>query len=223
MASQLPRLSPPATAGADIDVRLRLGSSLLQHLYLSGATIDAAADNRPADVQAYSAAASSVADDLGNQLASMYTPDVGRGVTDRLRGQTEALVTVASGGDRRQASADVERFRGEIDALLAAANPLLAPGLLTQELRASDQPMLTAADAFESRDFPTAYARLHEAARQMQKPAATLALAIVDRYPGRYLALPTPGPRVSNQLPNRSPLQSPSTRGPRVGPFGSRH
>jgi hypothetical protein len=227
MAGQLPKLFPPDTSGADIDVRLRLDSSLLERLYLSGAAVDAAADNRAADAQAYAAAAGVVADDLGNQFASMYTPDVGKGVSERLRGQTEALVSAASGGDRRQASADVERSRGEIDALLSGANPLLAPGLLSQELRASDQPMLTAADAFESRDFPTAYARLHEAARQMQKPATTLALAIVDRYPGRYLALPTPAPRASTQPLTRSPLRSVTSRGSRVGPgagtFASRH
>jgi hypothetical protein len=192
MASQLQGLSPPATEGADIDVRLHLGSDLLQHLYLSGAAIDAAADNRAPDAQAYSAAAGLAADDLAQQLGDMYGADVGKGVADRLRAQTTALVSAASGGDRHQASADIDRLRGEIDSLLSGANPLLAPGLLTQQLRASDQPMLTASDAFEARDFPTAFARLHEAARQSQKPAETLALAIVDRYPGRYLVLPTP-------------------------------
>ncbi|MBV9601588.1 MAG: hypothetical protein JOZ87_32670 [Chloroflexi bacterium] len=235
MASQLPDLLPPATTGADIDVRLRLGGSLLQHLYLSGDAIDAAADNRAADAQAYAAAAGVVSDDLGNQLASMYTPDVGQGVADRLRVQTEALVSAASGGDRHQASADIDRTRGEIDSLLSGANPLLAPGLLSQELRASEQPMLTSADAFESRDFATAYARLHEAARQSQKSAETLELAIVDRYPGRYLVLPTPALGQANRTLNptnpgalrsvttgRGPGVGPDV-GPRVGPFGGRH
>ena len=125
----------------------------------------------------------------------MYTTDVGKGVTDRLRAQTDALVKQPPAGDRRMAGADLERLRAEIDALLVNANPLLAPGLLTQQLRASDQPMLSAADAFAAHDYATAFARLHEAARQSQKPAATLALTIVDRYPGRYLLLPSPSPR----------------------------
>ncbi|HEY1294660.1 MAG TPA: hypothetical protein VGJ60_16405 [Chloroflexota bacterium] len=191
MASQLPDLLPPTTEGADIDVRLKLGSSLLRRLYLSGAAIDAAADNRAADAQAYAAAADLVADDLAKQLGDMYGAEVGKSVGDSLRLETEALVSAASGGDRHQASADIDRLRGQIDSVLAGANSLLAPGLLTQQLRATDQPMLTASDAFEARDFATAYARLHEAARLSQKPALTLALAIVDRYPGRYLVLPT--------------------------------
>ncbi|MBV9581441.1 MAG: hypothetical protein JO057_22925 [Chloroflexi bacterium] len=208
MASQLPNLLPQTTTGADIDVRLHLNSSLLEHLYSSGAALDAAADNRPADAQAYTAEANLAADDVGNQLGSMYTPDVGTGVADRLRAQTAALVSDASGGDRHQASAEIDQSRGQIDALLSGANSLLAPGLLTQQLRASDQPMLTAADAFQSHDFTTAYARLHEAAREMQKPADTLAVAIVDRYPGQYLTLPTPRPRSNSQALNRGPLRS---------------
>jgi len=219
MASQLPQLLPPTTEGADIDVRLRLGSGLLQHLYLSGAAIEAAADNRAADAQAYASAADVVADDLANQLGDMYGADVGKSVGDCLRGETEALVSAAGGGDRHQATADIDRLRGQIDSLLAGANPLLAPGLLTQQLRASDQPMLTASDAFVARDYPTAFARLHEAAHQSQKPAQTLALAIVDRYPGRYLDLPTPAPGSGDRdLRSTNPLRSVTGRGPRVGP-----
>jgi hypothetical protein len=155
---------------------------------------------------------------------------VGQGVAARLQSQSQALVSVASGGDRHQASEDMDRLRGQIDGLLSSANPLLAPGLLTQELRAGDQAMLTATDAFQARDFSTAYARLHEAARQSQKPAETLALAIVDRYPGRYLVLPTPGPdldgRGASQTSSlrsvgagRSPHGGPNV-GPHVGPSG---
>jgi hypothetical protein len=232
MASQLPDLLPPATEGADIDVRLRLGSALLQRSYLNGATVDAAADNRVVDAQAYSAAADLAADELADQLGDMYGDDVGKSVGDSLRGQTGALVSAASGGDRRQASADIDRLRGQLDSILASANPLLAPGLLGQQLRASDQPMLTASDAFQARDFVSAYARLHEAARQSQKPAETLALAIVDRYPGRYLVLPTPGPGGTDGRGLRDTSSSRSEAGPgersgpslgrRVGPFGGR-
>lgn len=233
LASQLPALSPAATEGADVDVRLRLSSEFLQHVYLTGAAIDAAADNRPADAQAYSSAAGYAADNLASQLGGIYGDDVGKGVADRLRSQTDALVSVASGGDRHQASEDMDRLRGQIDSLLSGANPLLAPGLISEQLRASDQPMLTAADAFQARDFSTAYARLDEAARQSQKPAETLALAIVDRYPGRYLVLPTPGPDLDERSPSQTSLPRSvgggrSVRvganvGPRVGPFGGRH
>jgi hypothetical protein len=226
LASQLPTLAPAATDGADVDVRLQLESELLGHVYYTGAAIDAAADNRAGDAQAYSAAAGYAADDLASQLGDMYGADVGNGVADRLRGQTEAMLSAASGGDRHQASENLDTLRAQIDGLLSGANQLLAPGLLTQQLRASDQPMLTAADAFQARDYATAYARLHEAAHQSQKPAETLATAIVDRYPGRYLVLPSsrPGDHASGAGSLRSVGSGHGSRGgSHVGSFGGHH
>jgi hypothetical protein len=90
--------------------------------------------------------------------------------------------------------ADLDRLRGELDGLLSGANTLLPPGLLKQELRATDQPLLVATDSFLGRDFSTSFVRLREAARQSQKVADSLAQTIVDRYPGRYFAPPTPTP-----------------------------
>jgi hypothetical protein len=226
LARQLPALAPAATDGADVDVRLQLESELLGHVYYTGAAVDAAADNRAGDAQAYSAAAGYAADDLASQLGDMYGADVGNGVADRLRGQTEAMLSAASGGDRHQASENVDTLRGQIDGLLSGANQLLAPGLLTQQLRASDQPMLTAADAFQARDYATAYARLHEAAHQSQKPAETLATAIVDRYPGRYLVLPSepPGDHALGGGSLRSVASGHGSRGgSHVGSFGGHH
>ena len=124
----------------------------------------------------------------------MYGQELGNGVADRLRAETAALVSVASGGDRARAAADLVRIRSELDSLLSGANQLLPPGLVGQQLRASDQPLLTAADAFAARDFATAFTRLRESARQSQKAADSVALSVVDRYPGRYFALPTPTP-----------------------------
>jgi hypothetical protein len=192
IAQQAPALASPPTEGLDIDVRLSVTRALQEHTYLVGAALDAAADGRVADQQALLDAAAHTASDLGSQLASVYGPDLGNGVADRLRAETAALVSAASGGDRRKAADDIDRVRGELDHLLAQANPLLPAGLVSQQLRTSDQPLLVAADAFAARDWPTAYARLRESARQSQKAADTLAQAIVDRYPLRYLVLPTP-------------------------------
>jgi hypothetical protein len=194
IAAQAPAQASPPTAGLDIDVRLNLTRVLQEHTYLTGGAIDAAADGRVADQQALVNAAGMNATDLGMQLGSVYGQDLGNGVADRLRGETSALVSAALGGDRRQAAADIDRLRGELDHLLSDANLLLPPGLVSQQLRASDQPLLVAADAFAGRDWQTAYARLRESARQSQKPADTVALSIVDRYPGRYLLVPTPSP-----------------------------
>jgi hypothetical protein len=187
-------LAPQTTEGADVDVRLRLAIAMGEHVYLSGIGLDAAADNRGSDLANDTDAVGQNASAVGAELGSVYGGELGNNVADRLRAESVALWSVASRGDRQQAAASIDRLRGELDGLLAAANPLLPPGLMNQQLRASDQPLLTAADAFAARDYATAYARLREAARQMRKPADTLALSIIDRYPGRYLSLPTPEP-----------------------------
>jgi len=195
IAAQAPNLAPVSTAGPDVDVRLQLNRLLVAHIYLTGAAVEAATDGRGLDAQARVDAASASADELGQQLTDVWGVQLGNGLADRLRAETGALVALASGGNRSQVAADLDRLRGEIDALLSGANPLLPKGMLSQQLRPIDQAVLAASDAFAARDFATAYARLREAARQTQKPADSLALSIVDRFPGRYLLLlPTPTP-----------------------------
>jgi hypothetical protein len=195
IAARAPLQAPRPTEGLDIDVRVALTRALQAQTYLSGAAAGAAADGRTSDLQALVGAANDNATDLGRQLGSVYGSALGDGLAERWRAETAALVSAASGGDRRQAVADLDRLRGELDDLLSGANTLLPPGLMKQQLRASDQPLLIATDTFASRDFGTAYVRLREAARLSQKPADTLALSIVDRYPGRYFVPVTPTPR----------------------------
>jgi hypothetical protein len=209
MAAQLPDLLPAATEGGDIDVKLRLATDYTAHVLLTAAAVEAAADGRSADAQTYSTSAASAAEDVGHELDLVFTSDTSGALIDRLNAQTAAYVAAAAGGDRRQAAADIDRLRGEIDALLSSANPLLAPGLLNQQLRASDQPLLTATDAFAARDYASAFARVHEAVRQAQKPTETLALSIVDRYPARFLDLPTPGPDQLLRAPRDQHLRRP--------------
>jgi hypothetical protein len=194
MAPQLPALLPATTDGSDVDVRLRLDADLTRWALLTAAAAEASADNRSTDEQAFTAAAAATSEDLATEVNSDLSSNVGSAVSDRLRAQTDAYVSAAAGNNRQQAAADIDRLRGEIDAVLSGADPLLAPGLLNAQLRASNQPLLSAADAFATRDFATAFARVHEAVRQSQKPAETLALAIIDRYPAKYLILTTPTP-----------------------------
>jgi hypothetical protein len=195
IAAQAPAEAPPPTEGLDIDVRIGLTRLLQEHTYLTGAAVDAAADSRSVDLQALVGAADANATDLGAELGSAYGRDLGIGLADRMRAETASFVSIGSGGDRGQAAADLVRIRSQLDSMLSAANPLLPPSLVGQQLRASAQPLLTAADAFTIRDFGTAYIRLREAARQSQKAADSVALSIVDRYPGRYFVLSTPTPR----------------------------
>jgi hypothetical protein len=194
ISAQVPAQAPPPTEGLDVDVRIGLTRLLHEHTYLTGAAVNAAADGRSVDLQALVGAADENATDLGAQLGSVYGAELGNGLADRVRAETASLVSVGSGGDRAQAAADLVRLRGELDRLLSAANQLLPPGLVNQELRASGQPLLTAADAFSVRDFGTAFTRLREAARLSQKAADSVALSVVDRYPSRYFVQPTPTP-----------------------------
>jgi hypothetical protein len=206
LASQLHDLSPANTQGADIDLRRRLEDDAVDRVYLSGAAIDAAADARPSEAEAYVSAAGQAADDFGNQLGAVYTSDVTTGLADRLRTETSDLASAAGGADRHQASSDVDRLRSQIDGELSGGNPLLAPGLIGEQLRASDRPLFSAVDAFVIRDYSTAYARLHESARAAEKAADTVGLGLVDRYPGRYLNLTATSTTVSS---TRAELQQP--------------
>jgi hypothetical protein len=125
IAAQVPRLAPGPTEGLDTDVRIGLSRGLQEHMYVTGAAVAAAADGRPIDLQALSAAADLNSTELGAQLGSVWGPDLGSGLADRLRAETAALVSAASGGDRPQAATDLDRLRGELDGLLSGANPLL--------------------------------------------------------------------------------------------------
>ncbi len=191
MAAQLKDLAPTTSEGLDVDLRVHLTSALQAHVYLTGLAVSAAADGRAAEAQAYSDLIDSSAQDPGAQFGALYGAELGTRVASRLQAESAAFVAAGSGGDRRQAAADIDRFRAELDVLLSGANQLLPSGLVNQQLRASDQPLLTAADAFAVHDFVSAYARLRESARQIHKPAETLAAASIDRYPGRYIATPT--------------------------------
>jgi hypothetical protein len=195
IAKQVPDRAPPPSEGRDIDVRVGLTRAFQAHAYLTGAATDAAADGRSADLEALVGAANANAVALGAQLGDVYGPDLASGVADRLRAESASLVASASGGDRHQTMADLDRLRGELDGLLSGANTLIPPGLLKQELRATDQTLLTATDAFAARDFATSFVRLRDAARQSQKAADSLAQTIVDRYPSRYFVMATPTPQ----------------------------
>jgi hypothetical protein len=194
IATRMSDQAPGPTQGPAIDVRIAMTRAFQAQTYLTGSAIDAAADARSADVPSLVAAEGDTAADLGMQLRDVYGAQVGASVAERLRAETAALLTVAAGGDRQKAAADLDRLRGEIDTLLSGANPLVPAGMVKQELRASDEPLLTATDAFVARDFVTSFVRLREAARDMQKPADAVAQSIVDRYPGRYFTLATPTP-----------------------------
>ena len=194
ISATVPAQAPAPSEGLDVDVRLALARDLLAHVYVVGAAAAAAGDGRAADLLAQSSVSDRTIEDLSKQLAAEWSGDIASGVADRLRAESAALVSIASGGDRATAAATVDRVRSELDSALAAANPLLPPGLLAQQLRASDQPLLIAADGFAARDYLNGYARLREAARQTIKPATTLALSMIDSHPARYLALPTPSP-----------------------------
>jgi hypothetical protein len=84
----------------------------------------------------------------------------------------------------------LDRARTALDALLAAANPLLPRGMLLAVLRSTDQELVGAVDATAAHDWAAVYGHLHQAARLSQRFGDAVAQATVDRYPGRYLASP---------------------------------
>jgi len=192
IAAAQPDQVPPPTDGADVDLRANFAHLIQERVYLLGAAEDAGGDRRSAEQQAATSAADANAGDLGALIASVYGSETGSAYRQRLQAENAAFVAAASGGNRAQAAADVERLRGELDELVAGVNALLPHGLLAQEERAVDQPLLVAADAFLAHDWSAAYARVHDAARQSQRVADSLGESSIDRYPSRFLATPTP-------------------------------
>jgi len=192
IAATQPDQVPPPTDGADVDLRASFARLMQERVYLLGAAEDAGGDRRSAEQQAATSAADANASDLGALIASVYGSEAGSAYRQRLQAENAAFVSAASGGNRAQAAADVERLRGELDELVAGVNALLPHGLLAQEERAVDQPLLVAADAYLAHDWSTAYAQVHDAARQSQKEADSLGESSIDRYPSRFLATPTP-------------------------------
>jgi hypothetical protein len=193
IAARAPDQVAPPTSSPEIDLRVNFGRLLQERVLIVAMAADATANQRADEQQALVQAADANADEIGTLLGNAYGADLGSRVANDLRSQTAAYVS-ASGGDRSQASADIERARNDVDAAISGTNALLPRGLLAQEMRAVDQPLLTTADAFTARDWGAAYNRIHEAARQSQKVSDSLSQTIVDRYPGRFLVTPTPRP-----------------------------
>jgi hypothetical protein len=193
VATQQPDQVPAPVEGSAIDVRVHLASLVHERVYLLGHAENAAGDRRDTEQQAVAAAADANAGDTGAVIASVFGPDAGTSVSQHLRDENAAFVRAAGGGDRQQAADDVNRLRAELDGLLSGANVLLPKGLLSAEYRNVDQPLLSAADAFQAHDWSDAYARVHEAARQSQHVADSLAASIIDRFPGRFGISPSAG------------------------------
>jgi len=103
------------------------------------------ASARSEAAQLYANAAARAADAFANQLGSVYASDVTTAIADRLSAETNASVSAAGGGDPHQASSEVDRARSDVEGLLSGGIPLLALGLVGQQPRASDQPLLSAA------------------------------------------------------------------------------
>ena len=73
IAAEAPNQAPAPIAGPDVDVRLSLNRLLVEHVYLTGAAVEAAADGRVADAQARVAAASDGADEqVGDQVDNRH-------------------------------------------------------------------------------------------------------------------------------------------------------
>ncbi|HEY3059295.1 MAG TPA: hypothetical protein VGL99_10010 [Chloroflexota bacterium] len=127
-------------------------------------------------------------DELAQQLAPIYGEPMARGLASVLHEHTTALLST----NRPLAPVALDQARADLDALLATANPLLPKGIISAQLRAADQELLAAADSFVARDWGSAYSHIHQAARLSQRVGDAIALATTDRYPGRFLATPTP-------------------------------
>jgi hypothetical protein len=189
LATRASELTTRTVEGRDVDLRRSINQALQERLWWATLAVTASADGRAPGAQLPLARSDDAANSLGAIVAGVWTTELGDEVAEGLRSESATLNGIAAGGDRRQLATQLDRLRSDLDSHLAATDELLPPGLLGQQLRASDQPQLTAVDGFIARDYTAAFSRALEAGRQAQKPADTLAMSIVDRFPGRYLVL----------------------------------
>src|SRR5262249_29227437 len=139
-------------------------------------------------------------DELSQQLAPYYSDGVVTGLSGALREANQRVVGLATGHPREPVLNGLDVARSEVDARLAGANPLLPRGMLRRQIRWLDQELLAAVDSFSARDWAGGYSHLHQAAKLSLRLGDVLAEATINRFPGRFLATPTPAPQDSGAV-----------------------
>ncbi len=186
--------STPAAAQsvAASDLRTTLNTALAEHVWLAAAATEAALDGRTGEFKSAAGAldANSVA--LSQAIGSVYGQGAGTAFLELWRKHIGWFVDYTTGAARKDKAMQdmaVKNLMGYADdfgAFLASANPNLPKDVVAGLVREHVVGLKAVVDAQAARDWPTAYARLREAAGHMQMIADPLAGAIAKQFPEKF-------------------------------------
>ncbi len=174
------------------DLRVALNRLLGEHTTLAvtamrsgltdGADQSAALDALDANTDALAAW---VADVYGRQAASAFRA-LWATHTEAYIAYVGATVAEDQTG-RDRALAALRTYHADFGEFMAEANPYLSEGGLRQLLEHHTHQLVTQADAFAEGDYAEAYRISRETIRHGMEMADTLAVAVVEQFPARFL------------------------------------
>ena len=186
--------STPAAAQsvAASDLRTTLNTALAEHVWLAAAATEAALGGRTGEFKSAAGAldANSVA--LSQAIGSVYGQGAGTAFLELWRKHIGWFVDYTTGAARKDKAMQdmaVKNLMGYADdfgAFLASANPNLPKDVVAGLVREHVVGLKAVVDAQAAGDWPTAYARLREAAGHMQMIADPLAGAIAKQFPEKF-------------------------------------
>ncbi|HET9726150.1 MAG TPA: hypothetical protein VFP28_04480 [Gemmatimonadales bacterium] len=194
VVAALTLMAAPAGAQsmAASDLRTALNTGLAEHVWLAAAATEAALGGRSGEFQNAAAAldANSVA--LSQAIGSVYGQGAGSAFLELWRKHIGFFVDYTTGvakKDQRMQDKAVKDLLGYADdfgAFLASANPNLPKDVVAGLVRDHAVGLKAVVDAQAKGDWPTAYAKLREAAAHMKMIADPLAGAIAKQFPEKY-------------------------------------
>jgi hypothetical protein len=194
LAAAFTLMTAPARAQsmAASDLRTALNTGLAEHVWLAAAATEAALGGRAGEFKEAEGAldANSVA--LGQAIGSVYGQGAGAAFLELWRKHIGFFVDYTNGVAKKdkamQAKAvkDLVGYADDFGAFLASANPNLPKDVVAGLVRDHVVGLKTVVDAQAAKDWPTAYAKLREAAAHMQMIADPLAGAIAKQFPEKY-------------------------------------
>ncbi|MGH7512939.1 MAG: hypothetical protein ACREOQ_08455 [Gemmatimonadales bacterium] len=194
LAAAFTLMSAPASAQsmAASDLRIALNTGLAEHVWLAAATTEAALGGRSGEFKDAAAAldANSVA--LSQAIGSVYGEGAGTAFLELWRKHIGFFVDYTNGVAKKDEAAqnkavkDLMGYAEDFGAFLASANPNLPKDVVAGLVRDHAVGLKAVVDAQAAGDWPSAYAKLREAAAHMRMIADPLAGAIAKQFPEKF-------------------------------------
>jgi hypothetical protein len=193
LAAALTLTTPARAQGMPAsDLRTTLITSLAEHVWLAAATTEAALGGRAGEFKDAAATldANSVA--LSLAIGSVYGQGAGAAYLELRRRHIGFFVEYTTGAAKKdramqdKAVKNLMSYAEDFGAFLASANPNLPKDVVAGLVRDHAVGLKAVVDAQAAGDWPTAYARLREAASHMRMIADPLAGAIAKQFPEKY-------------------------------------